>query len=430
MALVDAVRLQVITPLRENSALLMVCVATGIIMLGQGVISPVLPLYAKDFGVSAALVGASISVFGLARLLFNLPAGLLSDRFGRRLMLVGGPAITALGSVLSAFAGDIWQLLAFRFVAGIGSAMFMTAAITLVTDISTPENRGRMLSLYQGSLLVGVSAGPAVGGAMAELFGLRSPFLLVGVLAALCAVWALRAMPETHRRAPVSEASSEAVRARPTAAASLRPLLGNVPLLLVSMVTFSIFFTRTGSRQTVLALQGNEELGLSAGALGGVFAMMALINLVTIAPSGAWADRFGRKRVIVPSAFLAAGALVLFAVTSDLTMFLIAAVLLALGTGLSGPAPAAYAADVIPENARGLGMGLFRTYSDIGFVVGPPLLGWIADATGDFGWALALNAVLIATCALAFGLFARETLPGRVAEGRGELEPRSGALSR
>lgn len=108
MALTAALRLRVIEPLRENVALLMVCLATGIIMLGQGVISPVLPLYAKDFGVSAAMVGATISVFGLARMLLNLPAGLLSDRFGRRLLLVGGPAITALGSFLSAGAGDIW----------------------------------------------------------------------------------------------------------------------------------------------------------------------------------------------------------------------------------------------------------------------------------------------------------------------------------
>ena len=74
----------------------MICVATGITMLGQGVIAPVLPLYAKDFGVSTAMVGASISVFGLARIFFNLPSGFLSDRLGRRLFLIGGPVIIAL----------------------------------------------------------------------------------------------------------------------------------------------------------------------------------------------------------------------------------------------------------------------------------------------------------------------------------------------
>ncbi len=108
---------------------------------------------------------------------------------------------------------------------------------------------------------------------------------------------------------------------------------------------------------------------------------------------------------------LAAGALCLFAFTDSLSVFLIAAVLLALGTGISGPAPAAYAADVIPDNARGLGMGLFRTYSDVGFVVGPLLLGWIADTSGSFRLPLLFNAALMVAGVMAFALFAKETVP-------------------
>ncbi len=413
MAFATTLRHQVIDPFRENASLLMVCVATVMIMLGQGVISPVLPLYAKEFGVGAAMVGATISVFGLARMLLNLPAGLLSDRFGYRLLLVGGPAITAIGSFLCAVAGDIWQLLAYRFVAGAGSALFMTGALILVMDISTPENRGRMLSLQLGSLLLGVSIGPAVGGLTAQLFGLRAPFVVVGLLAAASTVWAMKRIPQSQRATPASVDHAEDVA--PTAAASgpLRSLFINPGFILISLVSFSIFFTRTGSRQTVIALMGSERLGLSTGALGGIFAMMALLNLMAIGPSGAWADRFGRKRVIVPSLCIMVVALGLFAMTGGLWLFLVAAVLQGIGTGLGGPAPAAYAADVIPSEARGVGMGLFRTYSDIGFVAGPLLLGWIVDATGSFGWALWLNAALLAACALLFGLFARETVPRR-----------------
>ncbi len=416
MALPTALRVQIIEPLRENSALLMVCVATGIIMLGQGVIGPVLPLYAKDFGVSSAFIGLSISVFGLARMLLNLPAGFLSDRFGRRLLLVGGPVITAFGSFLSAAAGDIWQLLAFRFIAGAGSAMFMTGAIILVTDISTPENRGRMLSLYQGSLLLGVSIGPAIGGITAELAGLEAPFVLVGVLALVCAVWAFREMPETRRAQTDTPSEGESVAAPGGTGSALGPLFRNRDFNLVSMVTFAIFFTRTGARQTILVLMGSARLGLSAGALGAVFAMMAVLNLLAIGPAGAWADRFGRKRVIVPSAFLTVGTLLLFAISGEIWIFLIAAVLQGIATGLGGPAPAAYVADVVPENARGVGMGLYRTYADVGFVIGPPLLGWIADSTGSFRWPLLFNAALIAVCVVPFSLFARETLAQRQAQ--------------
>jgi multidrug resistance protein len=409
-----AVRARVIEPLRGNAALLMVCVATGIIMLGQGVISPVLPLYARDFGVSAAMVGAAVSVFGLARLLLNLPTGFLSDRLGRRLLMVSGAVTVALGYLLCAVAGNIWHLLAYRFIAGAGSAMFMTAAITLVTDISTPENRGRMLSLYQGSLLAGVSVGPAVGGVTAELLGLRAPFVLVGVLAGACALWALRETPPPEALAdPAPDPGPEGADA--ASETPVRSLFTNAGFTLASLVTFSIFFTRTGTRQTVLPLVGADELGLGAGALGGIFAMMALLNLAMIGPSGAWADHYGRKLVIVPSALVSALGLALFALTGSLALFLIAAVLVGLGTGLSGPAPAAYAADVIPASARGVGMGLYRTYGDVGFVVGPLLLGWIVDATDSYGWSLILNAVLVAGCALVFGLIARETVARRPA---------------
>ncbi|MCH8161999.1 MAG: MFS transporter, partial [Chloroflexi bacterium] len=289
-----------------------------------------------------------------------------------------------------------------------GSAMFMTAGLTVIADISTPENRGRNLSLHLGSLLVGVSIGPAVGGLTAELFNLRAPFYLVGALSAISAVWAFRVIPETAGRAKIAASAKE--HATHAASVALRPLLANKGLLLVSLVTFSIFFTRTGARQTMLPLLGNDELGLTAGGLGGIFALMAFINLLTIVPAGAWADRFGRKRTIVPSAMLAAGALCLFAFTDSLSIFLIAAVLLALGTGISGPAPAAYAADVIPDEARGLGMGLFRTYSDVGFVVGPLLLGWIADTTGSFRLPLLFNAALMVAGVMAFALFAKETV--------------------
>jgi len=410
MALYSVLRSQVLDPLSEHPALLMICVATGITMLGQGVIAPVLPLYAKDFGVSTALVGATISVFGFARILFNLPSGMLSDRLGRRVFLIGGPVVIAIGTFLSAIAADIWQLLAYRFIAGIGSAMFMTAGLTVVADISTPENRGRNLSLHLGSLLVGVSIGPAVGGITAELFNLRAPFYLVGALSLLCSVWAWRVVPETVQRR--SEAVAEEQHdglPTPPSPSKLRPVLANMPLVLVSLVTFSIFFSRTGARQTILPLFGNEEFGLSAGALGGIFAMMALINLATIVPAGAAADQFGRKRTIVPAGMVAVAGLCLFAITDTVAMFLVAAVLLAFGTGIAGPAPAAYAADVIPDESRGLGMGLFRTYSDVGFVVGPLLLGWIGDATGSFRWPLVFTAALMAACVFAFALFARET---------------------
>src|SRR3989304_4589007 len=92
------VEARVVRPLAENQTLLILCVTTAVVMMGQGVISPVLPLYAQSFGVGTAMIGLTITVFGAARLLVNLPAGVLSERYGRRLLLFGGAAGTAPGA--------------------------------------------------------------------------------------------------------------------------------------------------------------------------------------------------------------------------------------------------------------------------------------------------------------------------------------------
>jgi len=405
---------RVVRPLAENQTLLILCATTVVVMMGQGIISPVLPLYAQSFGVGTAMIGLTIAVFGAARLVVNLPAGFLSERYGRRLLLFGGPAVTALGSLLSGLAPDFWWLLGFRFVSGAGSAMYMTGAMILLTDITSDENRGRLMSIYQGSLLAGVSAGPAVGGFVAEGFGLSAPFFLVAGLAGLAMLWSFGRMPETvHARRGASETPTRAGQRANGEAQSARrgvlSLLARPDFLLVCLLSMSIFLTRTGGRLTLLPLVGENRLGMSPGGLGLVFTLMTVLNLVTLAPAGTMIDRLGRKAVIVPSALVTGAALVLFALSGQVWMFVLAAVIHGLGTGIVGPAPAAYAADIAPDGMRGVTMGLYRTFGDAGFVIGPVLLGSLADLT-TFGWALTFDAAVLVGIALLFALFARETL--------------------
>lgn len=405
--MIDRLRRRV-SLLREHEQLLMISISTVLVMAGQGVISPVLPLFARSFGVGAATIGLTLSFFALARLVLNVPLGILSDRRGRRLLLVAGPLVTAVGMVGSGFAGDIATLLAWRVVAGAGSAMYMTGAQVYLVDISGPATRARFIATNQGALLLGVAIGPAIGGPLADTFGFRAPFFVVGGAALVAAFYAWRRIPETRHLA-VAEAPKAPVAGERRAWVSL---LVSRDFLAVAVVTMAIFFTRTGSRLTLMPLFGADRLGMSASALGGVFTVMALINMAGVAPAAWLADTVGRKWAIVPSGLVTAGALVVMALASSLPVFLGAAVLLAIGTSIAGPAPAAYAADIAPPALRGLAMGLYRSAGDIGFVVGPPLLGAIADAT-SIGWGLAVNGVLVAGAAIGFGVLARETMVPR-----------------
>ena len=359
--------------LREHERLMMISVSTVLVMAGQGVIAPVLPLFARQFGVGAAVVGLTLSIYALARLILNVPLGLLSDRYGRRMLLVGGPLVTGAGMLGSGLAPDIGQLLAWRFVAGAGSAMYMTGAMVYIADISSPENRARFIGTNQGALLLGVSIGPAIGGLLAEGFGLRAPFLTVAALALIAAAYAYLRLPETLTRRASAPLPPSAGGPPPEGRPWLR-VLRSYDFVAVSFVQSSIFLTRAAGRQTLVPLLSVARLGMSPGVLRGIFSAMSLLNMVLITPAAIAADRFGRKAVIVPGGALVAAGLLLFAGANGYVAFLFAALVLAVGQGIDGPAPAAYAADLAPEDSRGLVMSVSRSAGDFGFVVGPPLL--------------------------------------------------------
>jgi MFS family permease len=413
--MVAYVQARVLRPLVESQTLLVLCVTTVVVMMGQGIIAPLLPLYAKSFGVSTALAGLAISSFALARLLVNIPAGFLSERFGRRLLLVGGPVVSCVSYVFSGVAPTFEVLIAFRLLSGVGSAMYMTGAMIFLTDVTTEENRGRLMSIYQGSLLLGVSLGPAFGGLIADGFGLRAPFFVVAAMAAVTGVWSFVRMPETSERIQVAVAGEPepgAEQPQQDVVAVIRSLVIRPEFILVSLLTMSIFLTRTGARLTLIPIIGAERLGLSFGALGAIFTMMTVLNLVALLPAGTFIDRLGRKAVIVPSALVTAAALLMFALSGSVWLFVVAGFIHGIGTGIVGPAPAAYAADIAPPGMRGIAMGIYRTFGDAGFVIGPLLLGWLADVS-SFGWALSFNAALLLFFAFLFAVFARETVAGR-----------------
>ena len=389
---------------RENERVVMIMVSTTLVMSGQGIVTPVLPLFALAFGATAAAVGLTLSIFALARLILNVPLGILADRFGRRIQLVAGPLVSALGMAGSGIAADISELLIWRFVAGAGSAMYMTAAQIYLADISDTRNRARVIGTNQAALLFGVTIGPGIGGLLADLYGFRVPFFVVGGAALVAGGYAWARLPET--RPP---RSADPGQARVRARGSWRRLLGSRDFLAVSSVTASVFLSRAAGRMTLMPLLAASAHGYSAGALGALFMAMATVNLIGIAPASILADRFGRKWAIVPSFALMAGAFLLMATSTSHAGFLISAGLLALGTAVVGPAPAAYTADISPPELYGLSMGLYRTAGDAGFVLGPLLLGALADLT-SIGWALAANGIIVAAAALFFGVAARETV--------------------
>ena len=341
-------------------------------MAGQGVIGPVLPLYAKNFGVSATVVGLTLTVFALARLILNVPAGMIADRFGRRILLIGGPILTSIGMFGSGFAGDIWSLLIWRFIAGGGSAFYMSGALIYLIDIAPSDRRARYVATNQWALSVGVALGPGIGGLVAERWGLAAPFHVVGVIALIAAAYAIFRLPETRNSTARASESKNPVR---DAALIIR----SAPFVAIAFVTGTIFMTRAGTRATLVPLHADDTLGWGPGEIGLVFTATGIMTLFTLWPATWATENIGRASVIMFSGLAAALGTLVIAASSTPLWFVMGNIILTLGTGTAGPAPAAFVADLFPEELRGLGIGLYRSAGDVGFVIGPPALGWLSD---------------------------------------------------
>jgi len=381
-------------------------VLVAINQLGFGAIVAVLALYARSFGVGQSAIGLAIAVYGLARFLVAVPAGQLADRAGRRGVLALGGLVTAAGNLLCAYAPSYALFIGGRFVAGAGASLVLIGGTIVLADITTPADRGRTMAVYQGVFLFAVGVGPVPGGLLAERYGLTAPFLVYAIAGAVAAVVAWIAVPETR----AGHASAAAVPAAelPAFGAQMRLLTGRVGFVLATLVSFVGAVARTGALFNVIPILARDRLGLSADRIGVGLAVASLVGLVLIYPSGMLVDRSGRKLLIVPATLMSAVSMLVFIAAPSYGWFLTACVVWSLATGVSGAAPAAYAADVAPPGMNAAAMSAFRMLSDAGYVLGPIALGIIADLFGA-DVALVAAALLLAAAALLFARYAPET---------------------
>ncbi len=385
------------------------CLVVGINQLGFGSIVPVVPAFARSFDVSQALAGLVISVYGLGRLLFDLPMGGLAERLGRRKVIIAGEIITAVGSLLCGVAPSFGLLILFRFIGGMGAATVLTGAPVVLADITTPQTRAKVMNIYFAVFLCAVGIGPSFGGVLADAFGIRAPFFGFAVLSLVAGLACFLRVPETRERARARAAAANATAIRMGEA--LRVLLRSRGFLLIGLVTFVQFFARTGALFNIVPLLGHDRLGLSASATGFAISVASLMNFATISLSTVMMTRWGRRGAIIPSTIVCGAAFVALAFAFNYPAYLLGMFLWGIGGGIGGSAPAAYAADMAPPGANGVTMGIYLTLSDAGYVVGPFLLGYASDLFGASAALLFTAALFVVSIAL-FALFAPETTHG------------------
>jgi DHA1 family multidrug resistance protein-like MFS transporter len=393
----------------QRRVLLWMCVLVAVNQFGFGAMVPSVPLYAQSFGVPASAIGLAIAAYGLARFMSALPAGQLSDILGRRQSLAIGGLVSAAGNLWCAWATSYPEFIIARFVAGFGAGLVLTTGNIVLADISTPEVRGRMIAIYQGTFLFSVGLGPFPGGLLAEHFGLPAPFLFSGLGAFLATVVAWFAVEETR---DMGRSSAGASAVTVSFFAQMRTLMSNVGYVLVSLISLMNAVVRTGGLFAIIPLLATASLGISVSAIG--FAMMlgSIAGLFASYPAGWLADRYGRKSVIVPATLISGTSMVLFCIAPNYPWFTAACIVWGIAISAGGSAPAAYAADTAPPGMNAAAMSTFRMTGDLGYVIGPLALGFIADLYGPVA-ALLGGAGMLILVGAAFALIATETNPRR-----------------
>ncbi|GAB3998382.1 MFS transporter [Nocardioides marmoraquaticus] len=360
-----------------------------------------LPAYARSFDVGVAAASVVVSAFAFFRLLFAPASGALVSRLGERPVYLGGLLVVAASSLATAFAQSYAQLLVLRGVGGIGSTMFTVSAMALLVRLAPPTIRGRVSSAYASSFLLGGMLGPVLGGGLAG-FGLRVPFVAYAAALVLAAAVVGVRLSGASLRPATTDGQAALAPMR------VREALGDPAYRAALASAFANGWCNFGVRVAVLpqfAVAVHDDTWVAGVAL----ALAAAGTALALQVAGRVADSVGRKPLVLVGLLVTAATLGAIGLSGDLVVLFVLSALSGLGSGLLNPGQQATVADVV-GNDRGGGpvLGAFQMTQDAGAILGPVLVGVVADQAG-FAWAFATTAA-ISLLALLPWLTAPETL--------------------
>jgi MFS family permease len=341
-----------------------------LVAIGFGLIIPAIPIFAKTFGVTNTLIGLIISSFAIMRFLSGLFSGKLVDRFGERLVLGTGLLMVSVFTLLAGLAQTYGQLLFFRTAGGLGSSMFSVSAGALLLRVVGDDQRGRAQSLYNGGFIAGGVAGPAFGGALLAISP-RAPFFIYTALLIVAGTVSLIFLHEKRlgKSAQVPESEGPALTIRE--ALKIRPYLYS---LFLAFLGSWIFF---GMRSSILPLYAIDDLGVSTAVVGLSFTLALIAQGAVMVRAGKYSDKNGRRPVILIGFAITLLSLFLLTLSTNVTFYLISMLVLGFGAGFATSA-GAIVGDVI-KGKSGKVYAFWQMAGDAGMMVGPLLLGVVAD---------------------------------------------------
>src|SRR3954469_19514160 len=340
-------------------------------------LTPLLPRFAHEFGLSKTRAGALVAAYAAGALVGGLPGGLAAVRLGARRAVLVGLTGMGLASVGFALAGSFWTLVAARFVQGMGSAFTWAGAFAWLLAAAPRERRGQLLGSAMGAAIFGALFRPAIGalfgpviGALAALVGRTPVFCALAGLAVVLGIWTLRLGDAPRGERPSPQAIARAFRNR--------LYLAGLALMAAASLLFGVL--------GVLAPLHLAEAGWGAAAIGGVFLVSAALESLQAPLVGRLSDRRGRLLPVRISLAVGAAISLLLAFDARPLVYVPLVVTGSLAYGILFTPAFALIADGAERSglAQGMAFGFMNAAWAVGAVIGPAAGGAIARATGDW----------------------------------------------
>jgi DHA1 family multidrug resistance protein-like MFS transporter len=353
---------------KNNKALPLLFAVMFLVMLGFGIIIPVMPFFAEQVGATPTQLGFLMATYSVMQFLFAPMWGALSDRIGRKPVMLIGISGLSVSFFLFAMSDQLWEMFAARILAGFLSSANMPTVMAYVADVTTPENRGKGMGVVGAAVGLGFVFGPAIGGIFSAS-SYATPFWIAGVVSAVTFLFVLLVLRESL---PPEK------RGTKTGARESRWKAFTGPLTLLYVLMFFVSFSLAGLEAT-FAYFGAERAGLNSQQFGIIFMIMGFGGaLVQGGLIGRLTKKYGEKAVVQAGIVISA---IGFSLILLIDSFLTAAVFLTvfgIGNGLIRPCVSAL---ITKRTTFGQGQatGLLSSFESLGRIAGPSVGGFLFE---------------------------------------------------
>ena len=356
--------------MKNKSALSLIFLTVFIDLLGFGILIPILPAFAtKVLGVDEAAIGIAIASYSFIQFIFNPVLGKLSDKYGRKPVIVFCLIVNALGYVIFAFTSSYLLLLLSRIVAGIGGSS-ISVAQAYIADVTTKENRSKGMGLIGSAFGLGFVFGPLIGGYLAE-YGYMVTGLAAGGFSLIAFVVTLLFLPESLTKSEESISEKQITTRKLIDFEALKKVFSE-PGRAVFIILFFILVFSFANIYGTFALLGIQVYGFTDLQNGYIFGITGLTSAIVQGGLIGYIDKlFSRQNILKTGSLIISASLALIPYGGTFLGLAIISMFLSIGTGLLQPTLLSLISDVTPDNEQGVTLGVNQSLSSLARVLGP-----------------------------------------------------------